>query len=148
MKTNEEILATWDEEGYYTDWYAIDNYEPMTGTINRLFVGTEEEADRLMRKTYAVPTDLAMQPFYRCSLISTSAAKQYFEGIRESYVDDHTEWISTAEAAEILGVGRARVTQLIKLGFIRAEKVGNRYSVDRASVEERAANPPKPGRRW
>lgn len=59
-----------------------------------------------------------------------------------------TEWISTAEAAEILGVGRIRVTQLINAGQLRAEKVGNRYSVDRASVEERAANPPKAGRRW
>lgn len=61
---------------------------------------------------------------------------------------NQTEWISTAEAAEILGVGRIRVTQLINAGQLRAEKVGNRYSVDRASVEERAANPPKAGRRW
>lgn len=59
-----------------------------------------------------------------------------------------SEWISTAEAADILGVGRIRVTQLINAGQIRAEKVGNRYNVDRASVEERAANPPKAGRRW
>jgi len=63
-------------------------------------------------------------------------------------VNNQTEWISTAEAAEILGVGRIRVTQLINAGQLRAEKVGNRYSVDRASVEERAANPPKAGRRW
>ena len=63
-------------------------------------------------------------------------------------VSKHTEWISTAEAAEILGIGRIRVTQLINAGQLRAEKVGNRYSVDRASVEERAANPPKAGRRW
>ena len=63
-------------------------------------------------------------------------------------INNHTEWISTAEAADILGVGRIRVTQLINAGQLRAEKVGNRYSVDRASVEERAANPPKAGRRW
>ena len=63
-------------------------------------------------------------------------------------VSKHTEWISTAEAAEILGIGRIRVTQLINAGQLRAEKVGNRYSVDRASVEERVSNPPKAGRRW
>ena len=59
-----------------------------------------------------------------------------------------TKWISTGEAAEILGVSRIRVNQLIKEGQLVAERVGNRYSIDKASVEDRAANPPGPGRPW
>ena len=84
---------------------------------------------------------------YGCLIPDDSIKETLCKGVYFDHAQE-SEWISTAEAAEILGVGRVRVVQLIKLGFIRAEKIGNRYNVDRASVEERAANSPKPGRPW
>ena len=58
------------------------------------------------------------------------------------------EWISVVEAAEILGVHRNRVLQLVNDGSLEAHKVGQRWNISKASVESRAANPPKAGRRW
>ena len=58
------------------------------------------------------------------------------------------QWISVAEAAEILGVHRNRVLQLVNDGALDAHKVGQRWNISRQSVESRAANPPKAGRRW
>ena len=60
----------------------------------------------------------------------------------------HDEWISVPEAAEILGVHRNRVLQLVNNGLLDAHKVGRRWNINRSSVEDRAANPPKAGRRW
>ena len=61
---------------------------------------------------------------------------------------DLNEWISVPEAAEILGVHRNRVLQLVKDELLEAHKVGQRWNIKRSSVEDRAANPPKAGRRW
>ena len=61
---------------------------------------------------------------------------------------DEIQWISVAEAAEILGVHRNRVLQLVNAGDIDGQKIGHRWNIDKASVETRASNPPKPGRRW
>lgn len=57
-------------------------------------------------------------------------------------------WISVAEAAEILGVHRNRVLQLVSSDLIDGKKIGNTWIICRASVESRAANPPSAGRRW
>ena len=62
--------------------------------------------------------------------------------------ESNEHWISVAEAAEILGVHRNRVLQLVNAGLIEGNKVGNTWSIDRASVESRAENPPRAGRRW
>lgn len=61
---------------------------------------------------------------------------------------DLDEWISVPEAADILGVHRNRVLQLVNDGALDAHKVGQRWNISRASVESRAANPPRAGRRW
>jgi len=85
----------------------------------------------------------------RCeSIIRKQAREQFSDALRSSVEKFATEWISTSEAAEILGVSRIRVNQLIKEGQLVAERVGNRYCIEKASVEERAANPPGPGRPW
>lgn len=137
MKTNDEILATWDTEGIYTDWYAIDSYDPTNGTINRLFVGTEDDAMQMMRE-YAQPTDLAMQPFHRCSLISESDAKAYFDGIKTELYERGV--ISLTEAAEMLGLSRQRVHVLLQNRQLDGFKVGNAWNVYRSSVEKRMTN--------
>lgn len=54
-------------------------------------------------------------------------------------------YMSVNEAAEMLGVTRGRVNQLIRAGRIRAEKVGGRFIVEKKSVVERLENPPKAG---
>lgn len=56
--------------------------------------------------------------------------------------------VSVGEAADILGVHRNRVLQLINDGLLEARKVGQRWNISKASVESRAANPPRAGRRW
>lgn len=136
MKTREEILATWNDEGIYTDWYAIDSYDPTDGTIRRLFVGTEDDAIKMMRDYYARPTDLAMQPFYRCSLIDSDKAHVFFAGETDELDDERGEYTIT-EAAGILGVSRQRVHVLLKNGQLDGHKRGNSWFIYRHSVENR-----------
>ena len=56
------------------------------------------------------------------------------------------EYMSMTQAAEELGVTRARVHQLVHAGLLDAEKVGNVYIVSAASVKKRKDNPPQPHR--
>lgn len=56
------------------------------------------------------------------------------------------EIMSVTEAAQRLGVNRARVHQLIKAGLLEAEKIGNTFVVSNASVEKRLESMPKGGR--
>lgn len=49
-------------------------------------------------------------------------------------------------AAEMLGVSRGRVSQLIRSGQLKSYKVGLFPMVDVESIEERLKNPPKAGR--
>lgn len=51
--------------------------------------------------------------------------------------NDEPEYYSATEAAEILGVSRMRVNQLIHDGQLDARKVGNAWQVYRRSVENR-----------
>lgn len=46
------------------------------------------------------------------------------------------DYCTTTEAAELLGVQVNSVINLIKLGRIKGEKVGNSWLVRRASIEE------------
>lgn len=133
MKTNTEIMNTWETEGQYIEWYAIDNYNPIECTENRLFVGTYDDAVKRLAD-YTEPTDCAMQPFYRCSLISSEDAHDYFAGIGERLT------ISATEAADMLNVSRMRVNQLLNEGKLDGYKVNGIWRVYRASVEKRANN--------
>lgn len=62
--------------------------------------------------------------------------------------EGNKETITAGEAADILGVTRARVTSLCATGMLDARKSGGIWLLSRESVEARATNPPKPGRRW
>ena len=61
------------------------------------------------------------------------------------------EWIRPATAAALLGVGRARVKQLIAAGLLPAVDIDGVWHVRRADVERRAAGEspkrsgPRPG---
>lgn len=44
---------------------------------------------------------------------------------------------TTKEAAEILGLTEARITQLIKAGKLRAVKFGSNWAIDDQSIFER-----------
>ena len=50
--------------------------------------------------------------------------------------------LTVTEAANILGVSRARVHAMIKAGIFKAERVGNILLLKEKDVRERAANPP------
>lgn len=54
--------------------------------------------------------------------------------------------ISVAQACEILGLRRDRVSQLIRDGRISAVKIGRAYVIDRAEVERFAQLPRRAGR--
>lgn len=56
------------------------------------------------------------------------------------------EVVSATEAAEMLGVNRARVNQLLNSGQLEGCKVGNTWQVYRYSVEARLIEKPKGGR--
>ena len=132
----DEIIANWDVYRDW-DWYAIDAYNPGDGRARRVFVGCLEDAAALMRDTYAVPTDLALQSYHRCALVSSEDAWAYFSG--ETELPDERGVYSVTEAAGMLGVSRQRVHQLIEAGRIDARKVGNAWEVYRHSIENRMA---------
>ena len=54
--------------------------------------------------------------------------------------------LTTAEAAEILGVSPRRVISLIESGDLVAERFGRQWMVDERSVEKRASSPKLSGR--
>lgn len=55
--------------------------------------------------------------------------------------------LTTSAAAKLLGVSRRRVNELIELGTLKAEKFGNAWQVDSASVEVYRNSPRRPGRK-
>jgi len=55
-------------------------------------------------------------------------------------------WLTTGEAAEILGVTPARVRSLVLSGTLRSIKSGRDLNVSRADVAARKKSSPQPGR--
>ena len=55
------------------------------------------------------------------------------------------EWITTQEAAKIIGVTRNHIRYLIRYGKLEAKKFGRAWMVSRKSAEEYAATERKPG---
>lgn len=55
------------------------------------------------------------------------------------------EWITTKEAAEIIGVSIKQVSYLLIKGRIKGKKFGRFWMVDKQSVDEYAASERKPG---
>jgi len=53
----------------------------------------------------------------------------------ERYQAGHRYWLSTREAAEVLGVGTTRVLQLVDRGFLPAVKHEGRWNFRRHQVE-------------
>ena len=56
-----------------------------------------------------------------------------------------TEWITTKEAARILGVTLNHVSYLLRTGKIKGKKFGYFWMVDKSSAEEYASKERKPG---
>ena len=52
------------------------------------------------------------------------------------------EWLTTGEAAEVLGVSQARVRQLCGEGYLPATKRGRDWWIKRKDLEDYAALPP------
>lgn len=62
------------------------------------------------------------------------------------YIDMNTH-ITSAEAAEIIGVEDRQVRKLVAAKKIRGERRGRDWWIERASAEEYAATERKPGRK-
>ena len=135
MTTREEILATWETKGQYIDWCAIDSYNPVTGTITRLFVGTSDDCANMVNVYYMQPSETACSNFYRNAYISNTDALRFFHG--DNGLPDERGAYSVTETAELLGVSRQRVLQMLNSGKLDGRKVGNVWTVYRYSVEER-----------
>ena len=57
---------------------------------------------------------------------------------RQKYIQKLVSMIEpVSDAAEMLGVSRVRVHQLIKSGHLEAVKIGKQYFVDSLSLQER-----------
>jgi excisionase family DNA binding protein len=56
------------------------------------------------------------------------------------------EWLSIAEAAEMLGVSERHVRRLASSGALRARRFGSHWMVERDDVRQRARIDPSPGR--
>lgn len=56
------------------------------------------------------------------------------------------EWMSVADAADVLQVSDVRVRAMARDGVLPARKVGNLWEVSTEAVKRRQANPPAPGR--
>ena len=150
QKNVDEILENWDGDEEHNDWYAVDRY--IHGKVKRIYVGDGERAKEIAAER-ATGFGLVDQtgepvepgwdgeenmPFYRCVLIPSAEAKDYFDEI----MDGLTDWITQAEAAKILGVSRGRVSQLASNGQL--DMLGK--LVSRADVERRAKERPGAGR--
>lgn len=59
---------------------------------------------------------------------------------------DSLKTVSANEAAKLLGVSKARVSQLVSEGLLEAYTVGRSVFVTQASIEARLADKPKAGR--
>lgn len=58
-------------------------------------------------------------------------------------------WVGVSKAAEMLGVTRGRVYNIIKAGGLTTrDDIGGGVMVSVESIKDRLANPPKAGRRW
>lgn len=152
MKSVSEIMENWETE-QYNDWYALDEY--INGRIIRLVVGDEETIKRKAADTvtglnhtdstgepceWGEDTSAERVPFFRCLLISSDEAKEYFDGL----VKECPDWITQTEAAKLLGVSKGRVSQLARDG--KLDTLGK--LVSRTDVERRAFEKPKAGRPW
>lgn len=63
-----------------------------------------------------------------------------------AFKDQEPDMLSVKQAADALGVTRARVNQLIASNLLDAVRIGEYWSVSRASVERRRSSGRKPGR--
>ena len=138
MKTRAEILANWETE-QYNEWCAIDSYDPISGTIKRLFVGTVQDAIDRMSAYYTAPSDTAQDDFYRCSYISPTDALAFFNDEVDELPDERGMYDVTTTAG-MLDISRQRVHQLIKSGQLEGRKIGKTWYVYRYSVENRMHN--------
>lgn len=64
-----------------------------------------------------------------------------FDGTGEyvEYLEEEATVVTTAEAAEILGVSESRVKYRLKTGTLPGEKIGSIWQIPREAVEKEAA---------
>lgn len=92
--------------------------------------------DHLMNGTELPPMEFGHEPEHGGRIIAVAVERSL----------DDIPAVTSAEAARMLGVTNARVSQLVKVGLLDSWKVGGTRMVSKASVEARKEYDPKPGR--
>lgn len=141
MDKNEatRILEAWDSEGMYAEWYACDKFDKHTMRTEREVVGTREEAKSWFVNHSKMPIPANSMPFRRWGYIPNGEARRWFECSADGreYEFPEDEFVSSMKAAEILGLTRGRIHQLIQSGELEAVRVGRAWNVSMQSVRER-----------
>lgn len=88
MITVDKILANWNGNFKFVDWYAVEAYSIFTRHAEFRFVGNADEAFYHMVAYYAQPTDIDTGIFYRCIGISSDEAYRYFKSIEGTNNDE------------------------------------------------------------
>jgi excisionase family DNA binding protein len=137
LTRDDEDISAWnvtvpDLEGCFTFGHSFDEAIEMAVDALKTYVGA------LIRDGSSIPK----ATFGHKAPVGGRVVAVSFE-TDASYILDAVE---PCIAAEMLGVSRGRVSQLIRSGQLRSYMVGVLPMVDLDSINERLENPPKVGR--
>ena len=133
-ETYDNIIANWDGDCEYNDWYAVDSFDAITGRVWRLYVGDAESACKMAgeRASRSANGEGVAALFYRATLIDARAARDYMLA-QSLEADELGELIPVAQAAKELGIARQSAYGLVERGAIPSEECAGvrvgRYSV-------------------
>lgn len=143
-ETYDNIIANWDGDCEYRDWYAVDSMDAITGRVRRLYVGDAASACKMAAERVrgdglvdyegnpCEPGEFGPALFYRATLIDARAAHDYMLA-QSLEADELGELIPVAQAAKELGIARQSAYGLVERGAIPSEECAGvrvgRYSV-------------------
>lgn len=132
MATASEILAAWDNENEFNDWYALDELTD-DGRMLRVTVGTFEDVQRMAANFMFGGDDagaFANEPFYRVKLIDAESARLFFTACASQDAPENAaQLLSVREAAEQMGRTRQAVLELVKRSRLHAEMIMGEWRI-------------------
>lgn len=133
------ILEAWDSEGQYAEWYAVDSYDQHRMETRREMVGTREEARQWFTNHSKKPIALSSMPFRRWGFIPNGEARRWLECAADGveFKPEADMFVSSTQAAKMLGLTRGRVHQLVQAGELEAVRVGRSWNISVDSIKRR-----------
>lgn len=139
MKTASEILASWERDEEYNDWYALDELTD-DGRMLRVTVGTLEDVQRQADTMMFGGDDagcFANEPFYRFKMVPAESARLFFAACADQDAPDYAaRLMSVREVAERTGRTKQAVLQLIQRGRLHAEMIMGEWRVMGQALHE------------